>query len=116
MKTPTQRSLQFLRKRGGLVAVVEKWNPHARIRQDLFGFADIICVSGDTVALVQSTSQGHAAARERKIAESAAANFWLSGPNRTVFVHGWSRVGARGRRKTWQCDERQVTLRVARND
>jgi hypothetical protein len=35
--TPTQRSLAYLRAEGWQVAIVERWNPHARIRQDLFG-------------------------------------------------------------------------------
>ena len=43
---PTQRTLARLRQEGALeVAIVEHWNPHARIRQDLFGFIDILAIA-----------------------------------------------------------------------
>ena len=42
--TPTQRTLKYLREIGYHAEVVERWNPHARIRQDLFGFGDIIAI------------------------------------------------------------------------
>jgi len=34
------RSMAILRREGYVVAVVERWNPHVRIRQDLYGFLD----------------------------------------------------------------------------
>jgi hypothetical protein len=42
--TPTQRSMAYLKKEGYRVAVVERWNPHARIRQDLFGVIDLLAI------------------------------------------------------------------------
>ena len=45
--TPTQRTLRELRNRGMICGIVERFNsfagPHG-IRQDLFGFIDIICL------------------------------------------------------------------------
>ena len=38
--SPTQRSLKLLRDEGYTAQVVERWNPHARVRQDLFGVID----------------------------------------------------------------------------
>ena len=32
--TPTQRSLKYLREQGYTVAITERWNPFARIRQE----------------------------------------------------------------------------------
>ena len=69
MSSPTSRTLDKLRADGWLVAVVEKYNPHARIRQDLFGFVDVLAVrQGETLA-VQATSRSNVASRVSKIAE-----------------------------------------------
>ncbi len=42
--SPTSRSLAECRKRGWTAQVVEHWNPHAHIRQDLFGVIDIVAL------------------------------------------------------------------------
>jgi len=67
--TPTERSLKYLREQGYLCAIVEKWNPHARIRQDLWGWCDILAIKKNEVLAVQVTSTG-VAARIKKIQES----------------------------------------------
>ena len=67
--TPTQRTLAYLREQGYLCAIVEKWNPHVKIRQDLFGFIDILAIKKDETLAVQCTSTG-VAARVKKIQES----------------------------------------------
>jgi hypothetical protein len=52
MSSPTQRTLQHLRAAGfPLVQVVERWNPHARIRQDLYGCIDVLAVGNEIVAV-----------------------------------------------------------------
>lgn len=94
MKTsPTQRTLAELRKRGYLAAVVEKWNPHAKIRQDLFGLIDVIGLrEGETLA-VQTTSGDHVADRIQKIADSDKVAFIRKAGWRIV-VHGWRKSAA----------------------
>lgn len=67
--TPTQRSLKLMRERGYFCEVVERWNPHARIRQDFAGFIDILCLGENEVVGVQATSYSNVAARIKKIAE-----------------------------------------------
>jgi len=67
--TPTERSLKYLREKGYLCAIVEKWNPHARIRQDLWGWCDILAIKKDEVLAVQVTSTG-VSSRIKKIQES----------------------------------------------
>lgn len=94
-QSPTQLSLRELRKTCEAVQVVEKWNPHARIRQDLFGFIDILAICGAETIAVQSTSWANLPARVRKIAESehlaaVRAAGWR------ILVHGW-RMGKSGR-------------------
>ena len=106
MKTsPTQRSLALLRERGYLCAIVEKWNPYVRIRQDLWGFADILAIKGDESLLVQTTSGSNVSARLAKIENNVQAAMWKCSPNRKIVVHGWAKRGARGERKLWTCRE-----------
>jgi hypothetical protein len=94
MSTPTQRSLQHLREQGYLVAIVEHWNPHARIRQDLFGWIDLLAIrDGETLA-VQTTASA-VAARVKKITEAASLPAVRKAGWR-ILVHGW-RKNAAGR-------------------
>ncbi len=113
MKTsPTQRSLALLRSRGYLCAVVERWNPYVRVRQDLWGFADLLAIRDNECLLVQTTSGANAAARVAKIRDSLYARVWLSSPNRSIVVHAWRLAGDRGKRKTWQCREIPILIEL----
>jgi hypothetical protein len=94
VSTPTGLSLAEMRKRGYLCAVTEKWNPHVGIRQDLFGFGDVLCVGDREVIIVQTTSDSNVAARIRKITEHANTGAVRKGGIR-ILVHGWKKVGAR---------------------
>ena len=73
--SPTQRALELAREQGYRAAVVEKWNAFAPtpdgkrrgIRQDLFGFIDVIAIrEGETLA-IQATSLGNVSDRVKKI-------------------------------------------------
>lgn len=108
--TPTQRSLAKLRADGWLVAVVERWNPYALVRQDLFGFADLLAVRGTQTLAVQTTSGANVAARMEKILANRMAMVWLESPHRSIVIHGWAKRGARGKRKVWSCREVPVEL------
>lgn len=103
--SPTQRSLAKLREEGcDLVQVVEKWNPHARIRQDLFGVVDILAIkNGETIAIQATSGSGNIAKRVQKIAESdAIAHIRKAGW--TFHVHGWRKIKPRGeKRPKWDC-------------
>lgn len=103
--TPTQRSLKLLRSQGYLVAITERWNPFAKIRQDLFGFVDLLCVRDDEVLAVQTTSDsgGNASKRLIKIQALQTAKTWLSSPNRKLHIHAWAKRGAKGKQKLWTC-------------
>jgi hypothetical protein len=88
--SPTQRSLAYLRAQGYRVAVVERWNPFAKIRQDLFGIVDLLAVrDGETLA-VQTTSGSNVAARVAKIAEAEATPDIRKAGWRLI-VHGWTK-------------------------
>jgi len=90
MSSPTQRTLKCLRDRGyPLVAVTEKWNPHAKVRQDMFGIIDVFAVGADIVA-VQATSGSNMSSRIAKITDSdALAHLRKAGIR--VLVHGWTK-------------------------
>jgi hypothetical protein len=96
--TPTARSLKHARDRNWLVTVVERWNPHARVRHDAFGFLDILILDGQHGVLgVQATSGSNVAARQRKIQMVAATRDWLRAAAR-LEVWGWRKLRERGKR------------------
>ena len=58
--SPTQRTLAYCKKLGRTSGIVEKWNSFIKIRQDLFGFIDIICIDKEKgIIAVQSTGSAH---------------------------------------------------------
>jgi len=98
--SPTKRSLAKLRDAGYHVEIVERWNPFARIRQDLLGFADLLALREGQILAVQVTAAG-VSARLEKIRNEPRARLWLSAGG-SLEVHGWRLVGKRGERKTYQ--------------
>jgi hypothetical protein len=100
-KSPTQLTLQEMRARGyKLVEVTERWNPFARIRQDLFGIVDVLAVGEKGVVAIQTTSYDNVASRVQKIADSDATPH-LRKAGVTILVHGWWK-NPKGR---WQLKE-----------
>lgn len=98
--SPTQRTLKHMREQGYLCQVVERWNPHARVKQDLYGFIDVLCVKGEDIVGVQACSSGGSSgrgsdmsARITKITEHA--NWPLVCSAIRVVVQGW-RKNAQG--------------------
>jgi hypothetical protein len=104
--SPTKRSLDRLRAAGYQTAVTEKWNPHAEIRQDLFGWCDLVAIRADKPGVlgVQTTTVSHQANRLSKLVAIPAVRTWLLAGNR-VEVHGWKR-----RRGRWDVTRRVVTI------
>ncbi|HUT57217.1 MAG TPA: hypothetical protein VNA25_05015 [Phycisphaerae bacterium] len=113
-ESPTSRSLKLLRDQGYHAYVVEKWVPQARKRIDVGGFGDILAWKPNHgVLLVQTTTSGHLAERRTKIQTQCneAARTWLqSCQGAEIHLHGWSKKGAAGTRKTWQCRVEVVNL------
>jgi len=90
--SPTQRSLEYLRDQGYLCAIVEHWNPFARIRQDLWGWADILAIRKDEVLAVQVTASA-VSDRIKKIEASPALGTVREAGIR-IEVHGWRKNSA----------------------
>ena len=106
--SPTQRTRDWLKKRGITSQIVERWNVFARKKQDLLGFGDILAVSSRIVA-IQVTSGDHVAHRIAKIYAEPRAREWLNAGG-LIEVHGWRKCGARGKRKVWSL--RRVAIEV----
>jgi hypothetical protein len=86
----TQRSKKYLEGQGYLVAVVEKWNPHARIRQDLFQIIDLLAIKEGETLGVQTTSRSNMSSRARKIAEHENTPM-VRKAGWAIHVHGWAK-------------------------
>lgn len=109
--TPTQRTLTLLRSAGYLVAVVERFNQFAGVRQDVYGFGDLLACRATTteIVLVQATSTPNVNARVKKIRALPAHAEWLGAGGR-ILVIGWAKRGAKGKRKVWTSKVVELTL------
>jgi hypothetical protein len=92
--TPTQLTLRYLREQGYTAEVTEKWNPHARVRNDLFGIVDVLALKGDETLAVQTTSATNVSARIRKIADAPTIAA-IREAGWTFHVHGWAKKSGR---------------------
>ena len=112
--SPTQRSLKAWRDVGATAAVVERWNPHAKIRQDLFGCIDIVVATPDIGIIgVQACAAASHAARVEKAYQQPGLAAWLKAGG-LFRVESWGKKGARGKRKTWQMRVEWITRDSAR--
>lgn len=102
--TPTARTLATLRADGWTAEVVERWNPHARVRHDLFNVADILAVRGRETLAVQVTAGSGVSARVAKLRASAALPLLVT-VGWHVEVHGWRKVKVKrgGKAIRWAC-------------
>jgi hypothetical protein len=89
-KSPTQRSLEYLRDLGYHCEVVEKWNPWTKRRADLWTWCDILAIRKGEVLAVQVTSTG-VAARIKKIQDSDTVAKVRDAGIR-IEVHGWRKA------------------------
>jgi len=102
--SPTQLSLKKLKDEGYLVAITEHWNPFARIRQDMFGFCDIMAIRDKEILFVQTTSATNANARIKKIANCEHVGI-IRKSGIMIHVHGWHK----NKSNRWECKVRDVS-------
>jgi len=93
-RSPTQRSLEYLRNLGYHCEIVEKWNSFTKQRKDLWGWCDILAIRKDEVLAVQVTASA-VADRIKKIQESTTVALVRDAGIR-IEVHGW-RKNSKGR-------------------
>ena len=108
----TQRSLKYLRTLGWQCGIVEHWNAHIGIRQDLWHFADILACKPDThsFALVQTFPLARWKDHRKKLEAINEARVWQR-TGGIVLLHGWAfkpKDGIRGAKKVWQLREESL--------
>ena len=86
-----------MRGQGYLCAITEHWNHFAKIRQDLFGFIDILAIKGEEIIAIQTTTQTNQSARVKKILEHKNYPF-VKEAGWSIVVHGWRRL-----KTGWAC-------------
>ena len=102
--SPTQLSLKKLRADGYLVAITERWNAFAKIRQDMFGFIDLLAIKEGEILAVQTTSASNMSARVKKIADHENVGAvrkagWF------IHVHGWHQ----DEKRKWHCKVKDIS-------
>lgn len=102
MGSPTSRSLEYLRERGWVAHVVEKWIPFRKIRQDCFG-GDILTIhpAARRTMLIQATSASNHSSRVEKSKANEKVQFWLTCGNEFE-VWSWKKGKKEPRREKIQ--------------
>lgn len=114
--------MKRLRDEGFMVAKVEQKLaiPGKHIKIDCYGIGDLLIAKpGWGVALVQVTSMGHVEEHHDKCLSAMhgpknqrlpALETWLAAGGKFL-IHGWSKRGPRGKRKTWHVVESVYNLK-----
>jgi hypothetical protein len=108
MRSPTARTLKYLRELGASVRIVEHWNAFANRRVDLWG-ADLQVIQGRKLLGIQNTSGAHHAAHVTAAKANSEVYAWLATGN-LFEVWSWAKHGARGKRKLWDKSPRVTQL------
>lgn len=112
--SPTARTIRSLRAEGTICAVVEKWNqfagPHG-VRQDLFGFLDVIALVPDRgIVGVQCCARSGHAAHRTKILENEVAPEWLAcGGEIEIWSWAKQKVKRGGKLERWMPKVEHIT-------
>ena|SRR3990167_5226687 len=105
--SPTQRTLRELRQRGVIAGIVEKWNQFAGpagIRQDLWGFLDVLCLYPDRTGVtgVQCCARsGHAEHRKKILENDIAPEFLRVGNVIEIWSWGKQKLRRGGKAERW---------------
>jgi len=94
MASNTSRTLEYLRDKGWDVGIVERFNSFAGrrgVRQDLFGFIDIIALGDAKIIGVQSCGISSFSEHDKKILDNPLALRWLKSGGRLLLI-GWGKV------------------------
>lgn len=106
----TQRTMRALREKGGIVAVVEKWNPYGGaghgVRQDLFGIIDVLLLDPVRGVVGIQCCTTSVSEHYRKLTEECAQSTteWLSTPGTSLEIWGWRKIRKTkgGKAMIWQ--------------
>ena len=106
-KSPTARCLEDIRKLGFDAAIVEQTIPKTWIKRDMFGWVDIVYLTGTSIVGVQVTSGVNHAARRSKILAEPRALKWLKSGG-LIEVWSYDLKGARGEVKKWTLRKEEI--------
>jgi len=96
--SPLQRSKKALEKEGFTVAIVERWNPFAKVRQDLFGIIDLLCVKPGITRGVQVTTMSNKSSHVEKMTAHQNLKTLLAA-GWEIHLHSWREL-----KDGWQAD------------
>jgi hypothetical protein len=97
------RTMGWLRDLGFTVGKTEQWLAFAKIRRDLFGFADVVAMKEGTegILAVQTTHENFLDEHKKLMRTMKTVKLWLRCSNRILLV-GWNKFwNAKGTRKRW---------------
>ena len=118
--TSVQRTMRQLRQEGHICAVVERWLAYAAsptgqgppgIRQDLFGFLDIISLAPDAIVGIQCTTGSGHPQHKAKILANEIAPEWLKSGGR-IQIWTWRKLLVKrgGKAMRWTPRIEEITL------
>jgi hypothetical protein len=103
--------LEHLRKFNIPCGVVERWQQHARVRIDLFGFIDVIAMDKGRIIGIQCCAySGHAAHKNKILTDCRdVARRWIRNGGE-IQLWSWKKVTV-GARQRWINRTEVITLR-----
>lgn len=119
--SPTQRTIQALKREGCVCGIAEKWNAFVPrgdggmgMRQDLLGFIDVVACSPDRgILAIQAAGTGGMSSHVHKILDDCTENAmaWLQSGGR-IEIWEWRKVKLKrgGKAMRWQPRVREITL------
>lgn len=107
MKTPTARTLEYLRKLGYHAGMVEQRIPKTFITRDFMNWCDLIYLTQSNIVGVQVTSGANHASRRAKILAEPRALAWINAGG-IIEVWSWAKQGSRGARKAWKLRTEEI--------
>ena len=101
------RTLKELKRQGIPCALAERFNPYVGehgIRQDLFGFIDVIAIKNNAITAIQCCSGSSYSAHYEKIIENENAYDWVTLGNGRIEIWAWRKVKAKrgGKLEVWK--------------
>lgn len=114
--TPTQRTLKAMREQGRLCGIVEKFQQYAGkfgVRQDLFGFIDIIAIDPtEGIVAIQSCGQDYSGHVKKLTEERNEAVFeWIK--HAPCEVWAWRKVKLKRGGKAMRWMPRIADVRIS---
>lgn len=108
--TTTARSGDWLKKRGWIVANVEKFNSFIKMRFDAFGIGDLLAAKpGTGISLIQCTTGSNASSHVLKALQNKNLSVWLRSGG-AFEIHSFEKQGPRGKRKLWTLRRQRAML------